>query len=159
MSWKEKWRTERDSNPRYGCPYTRVPGVRLQPLGPLSVASVTRLSGAQYTHGAIKCKHLNKFFFRCLAAVDCRGVAGLGRAAKNGCNVPCSRQCLGRKNLSCRGSTKAVCLRLEAGRAHVWPRRISVWCFRRSRDVSQARSWHGLVSVREDNLAWGSALR
>lgn len=62
MSWKEKWRTERDSNPRYGCPYTRVPGVRLQPLGHLSVASVTRLSGAQYTHGAIKCKHLNKFF-------------------------------------------------------------------------------------------------
>jgi site-specific DNA recombinase len=31
-----KWRRERDSNPRYGCPYTRVPGVRLQPLGHLS---------------------------------------------------------------------------------------------------------------------------
>ncbi|MDF3064189.1 MAG: putative resolvase, partial [Microvirga sp.] len=27
------WRRERDSNPRYGFPYTRVPGVRLQPLG------------------------------------------------------------------------------------------------------------------------------
>src|SRR5437764_13432709 len=27
------WRRERDSNPRYGCPYTRSPGVRLQPLG------------------------------------------------------------------------------------------------------------------------------
>src|SRR5205814_1210969 len=26
------WRRERDSNPRYGCPYTRSPGVRLQPL-------------------------------------------------------------------------------------------------------------------------------
>lgn len=32
-----KWRRERDSNPRYGFPYTRVPGVRLQPLGHLSV--------------------------------------------------------------------------------------------------------------------------
>src|SRR5690606_29946666 len=31
-----KWRRERDSNPRYGFPYTRVPGVRLQPLGHLS---------------------------------------------------------------------------------------------------------------------------
>ena len=28
-----KWRRERDSNPRYGYPYTRVPGVRLRPLG------------------------------------------------------------------------------------------------------------------------------
>jgi hypothetical protein len=27
------WRRERDSNPRYGCPYTRFPSVRLQPLG------------------------------------------------------------------------------------------------------------------------------
>src|SRR5690606_24587924 len=35
--WKIKWRRERDSNPRYGFPYTRVPGVRLQPLGHLSV--------------------------------------------------------------------------------------------------------------------------
>ncbi len=28
-----RWRRERDSNPRYGCPYTRSPGVRLRPLG------------------------------------------------------------------------------------------------------------------------------
>ena len=27
------WRRERDSNPRYGSPYTHFPGVRLQPLG------------------------------------------------------------------------------------------------------------------------------
>jgi site-specific DNA recombinase len=27
------WRRGRDSNPRYGCPYTRSPGVRLRPLG------------------------------------------------------------------------------------------------------------------------------
>ncbi len=27
------WRRERDSNPRYGFPYTHFPGVRLQPLG------------------------------------------------------------------------------------------------------------------------------
>ena len=32
-----QWRRERDSNPRYGYkPYTRFPGVRLQPLGHLS---------------------------------------------------------------------------------------------------------------------------
>lgn len=31
-----KWRRERDSNPRYGFPYTRFPGVHLQPLGHLS---------------------------------------------------------------------------------------------------------------------------
>ncbi len=28
-----RWRREWDSNPRYGCPYTRFPSVRLQPLG------------------------------------------------------------------------------------------------------------------------------
>ena len=34
------WRRERDSNPRYGYkPYTRFPGVRLQPLGHLSGAT------------------------------------------------------------------------------------------------------------------------
>ena len=32
----QKWRIGWDSNPRYGCPYTRVPGVRLRPLGHLS---------------------------------------------------------------------------------------------------------------------------
>ena len=31
------WRRERDSNPRYSFPYTRFPGVLLQPLGHLSV--------------------------------------------------------------------------------------------------------------------------
>lgn len=33
LSGKVIWRRERDSNPRYGCPYTHFPGVRLQPLG------------------------------------------------------------------------------------------------------------------------------
>ena len=33
----EKWRTGWDSNPRYAFTYTRVPGVRLKPLGHLSV--------------------------------------------------------------------------------------------------------------------------
>ena len=32
------WRREWDSNPRYGFPHTRVPGVRLQPLGHLSIS-------------------------------------------------------------------------------------------------------------------------
>ena len=31
------WRREWDSNPRYAFTYTRVPGVRLKPLGHLSV--------------------------------------------------------------------------------------------------------------------------
>jgi hypothetical protein len=34
-----RWRRERDSNPRYGCPYTHFPGVRLQPLGHPSVGA------------------------------------------------------------------------------------------------------------------------
>ncbi|CAH1650976.1 hypothetical protein CHELA1G11_10287 [Hyphomicrobiales bacterium] len=38
IAYRDIWRRERDSNPRYGCPYTRVPGVRLQPLGHLSSA-------------------------------------------------------------------------------------------------------------------------
>ena len=37
------WRRERDSNPRYGFPYTHFPGVRLQPLGHLSSAERHRL--------------------------------------------------------------------------------------------------------------------
>ena len=45
------WRREWDSNPRYGCPYTRFPSVRLQPLGhpsvlcrvaPLGCAAISR---------------------------------------------------------------------------------------------------------------------
>jgi hypothetical protein len=36
MSLEGKWRTERDSNPRYAFTYTHFPGVRLQPLGHLS---------------------------------------------------------------------------------------------------------------------------
>ena len=37
-----KWRRERDSNPRYGFPYTHFPGVRLQPLGHPSEISAKR---------------------------------------------------------------------------------------------------------------------
>jgi Integrase core domain len=35
---EKSWRREWDSNPRYGCPYTRFPSVRLQPLGHPSAA-------------------------------------------------------------------------------------------------------------------------
>ena len=38
------WRRERDSNPRYGFPYTRFPSVRLQPLGHLSGAGLLTAS-------------------------------------------------------------------------------------------------------------------
>src|SRR3989338_7942855 len=45
------WRRERDSNPRYGLwPYTRFPGVHLQPLGHLSCTNTSLLrnhEGAQ----------------------------------------------------------------------------------------------------------------
>ena len=37
-----KWRRERDSNPRYGLPYTHFPGVRLRPLGHPSSSSEAR---------------------------------------------------------------------------------------------------------------------
>jgi hypothetical protein len=37
------WRRERDSNPRYSFPYTRFPGVLLQPLGHLSGMKMIQL--------------------------------------------------------------------------------------------------------------------
>jgi hypothetical protein len=40
------WRRERDSNPRYGFPYTHFPGVRLQPLGHPSGNSLARTGPA-----------------------------------------------------------------------------------------------------------------
>ena len=40
------WRRERDSNPRYGFPYTHFPGVRLQPLGHPSSRSAPLLKWA-----------------------------------------------------------------------------------------------------------------
>ena len=42
-----KWRREWDSNPRYAFTYTRVPGVRLKPLGHLSVV----WNAADYSRG------------------------------------------------------------------------------------------------------------
>ena len=50
------WRRERDSNPRYGFPYTHFPGVRLQPLGHPSVATckVRRLPGTGPERGRQK---------------------------------------------------------------------------------------------------------
>jgi integrase len=40
----DRWRREWDSNPRYGCPYTRFPSVRLQPLGhPSCMSKIARL--------------------------------------------------------------------------------------------------------------------
>src|SRR5581483_4829577 len=36
------WRRGRDSNPRYGFPYTRFPSERLKPLGHLSVTLVLK---------------------------------------------------------------------------------------------------------------------
>ena len=46
------WRREWDSNPRDPYEPTRVPGVRLQPLGHLSVAP--HLGGAHYTQRRLK---------------------------------------------------------------------------------------------------------
>src|SRR3546814_10307053 len=52
------WRRERDSNPRYGSPYTHFPGVRLQPLGHPS-------GGAQDRRGGIDAQHI-----RCACDLD-----------------------------------------------------------------------------------------
>ena len=49
--WIKKWRRERDSNPRYSFPYTRFPGVLLQPLGHLSIV----LSKRSYVVLAHRC--------------------------------------------------------------------------------------------------------
>jgi len=46
-----KWRREGDSNPRYGSPYTHFPGVRLQPLGHLSVLALSAGSHAAGIEG------------------------------------------------------------------------------------------------------------
>ena len=45
-----KWRRDRDSNPGDGFPPTRVPGVRLRPLGHLSVR-LSLAAGAQAVQG------------------------------------------------------------------------------------------------------------
>lgn len=47
------WRTGWDSNPRYAFTYTRVPGVRLKPLGHLSFLGVRAWIGANRRNGAI----------------------------------------------------------------------------------------------------------
>jgi hypothetical protein len=47
------WRREWDSNPRYAFTYTRVPGVRLKPLGHLSGIGNAR----DYSRWQAKCKH------------------------------------------------------------------------------------------------------
>jgi hypothetical protein len=59
------------------------------------------LSGAQYTHGATKCKHLNKFFFRCPADVDFQGIRGRDARMKNGRNVPGKAAGYGSENHVC----------------------------------------------------------
>ena len=48
---QQDWRRERDSNPRYGFPYTRFPSERLQPLGhpSCSGAGVPRIGRARTT--------------------------------------------------------------------------------------------------------------
>ena len=50
------WRREWDSNPRDPYEPTRVPGVRLQPLGHLSAAQLP--GGAHYTHQRSECNVL-----------------------------------------------------------------------------------------------------
>ena len=40
----KSWRRERDSNPRYGYPYTSLAGKRLQPLGHLSDNCISKIS-------------------------------------------------------------------------------------------------------------------
>src|SRR5690606_34624221 len=49
-----KWRRERDSNPRDGSPPTHFPGVRLRPLGHLSVGRYLASGGAPRQGAATK---------------------------------------------------------------------------------------------------------
>lgn len=79
---KAEWRTERDSNPRYGFPYTRVPGVRLQPLGHLSVRSgLAAWSGRNIPRWTRSARTGGKFFpaFQGVAASGPQRVAGCRR--------------------------------------------------------------------------------
>ena len=43
------WRRGRDSNPRYGCPYTRFPSVLFRPLRHLSAISISRATSCDAT--------------------------------------------------------------------------------------------------------------
>ena len=52
---RETWRRERDSNPRYGFPYTRFPSVLLKPLGHLSVSVVSIVYGPVAEPGNPNC--------------------------------------------------------------------------------------------------------
>jgi hypothetical protein len=48
-----RWRRGRDSNPRYGFPYTHFPGVRLRPLGhPSNALHVKARAGDSTSRGA-----------------------------------------------------------------------------------------------------------
>ncbi len=52
VSSEKSWRRGRDSNPRYGFPYTHFPGVRLRPLGHPSSPIGRTGRGARYISGA-----------------------------------------------------------------------------------------------------------
>ena len=52
-----KWRRARDSNPRYGSPYTPLAGVRLQPLGQLSRFQFVSLTNI-YAYGIMAHVHV-----------------------------------------------------------------------------------------------------
>ncbi len=67
-----RWRTERDSNPRDGYPPTRVPGVRLQPLGHLSFRTAANTSEVPSAQGLIPC------LFKPLGRSAFWGFAGIG---------------------------------------------------------------------------------
>ena len=69
------WRRGRDSNPRYGSPYTHFPGVRLQPLGhPSFIRALWALDAR------VSCVRLAiLILWRMSQAVDDYNNAGCGR--------------------------------------------------------------------------------
>ena len=70
------WRREWDSNPRYGFPHTRVPGVRLQPLG--------HPSGSQFGTAA----HYSQIPFACNRTVAVLLPGSMGCAIALLMNLP-----------------------------------------------------------------------
>src|SRR5205823_3442775 len=62
-AWMGRWRRERDSNPRYGYPYTRSPGVRLQPLGHPSMPPChTATGGGDYSTAAARATRRRRLY-------------------------------------------------------------------------------------------------
>ena len=89
------WRRERDSNPRYGSPYTRFPVVRLRPAQP-SLHGVFAAPLLSYNNPMKKARYIfvpgkifwktSCFFMKTVYNVLCsRGISTVGSAQRSQC--------------------------------------------------------------------------